>query len=125
VPNPTSPLSQVQTQAQAAPALDYPAATGLLDEVRATDGSVKPQWHYLLNSLRDLGPDVLQDRDQKARRILRDDGASYNLYGQEQAPGSAWELDPVPYIIGSEDWARIESGLQERAELLNLMLRDF
>ena len=125
MPNPTSPLSQVQTQAQPAPALDYPAATGLLDEVRSTDGSVKPQWQYLLNSLRDLGPEILQDRDQKARRILRDDGASYNLYGQEQAPGSAWELDPVPYIIGSEDWARIESGLQERAELLNLMLRDF
>ena len=125
--NPTSPLSQVQSQAPApaAPALDYPAATGLQDEVRAADGSVKPEWQYLLNSLRDLGPEVLRDRDQKARRILRDDGASYNLYGQEQAPGSAWELDPVPYIIGSEDWARIESGLQERAELLNLMLRDF
>ncbi len=125
MPNPTSPLSQVQSQAQAASPLEYPAAHGLLDEVREADGSVKPQWEYLLGSLRDLGPEVLRERDQKARRILRDDGASYNLYGQEEAPGSAWELDTVPYIIGSEDWARIESGLQERAELFNLILRDF
>ena len=125
MPNPTSPLSQIQGQASAAPGLEYHVAAGLLDDVHAGDGGVKPQWQYLLNSLRDLGPQALQERDQKIRRILRDDGASYNLYGQDETGGAAWELDTVPYIIGSEDWARIESGLQERAELLNLILRDF
>ena len=124
--NPTAPpaLSQVQSQSQAAPALDYPSPAGLLDEVRGADGKVKPQWQYLLDSLRDLGPEVLREREQKALRILRDDGATYNLYDQEDQTGSNWELDAVPYIIGSEDWALIEAGLLERAELFNLILRD-
>jgi uncharacterized circularly permuted ATP-grasp superfamily protein/uncharacterized alpha-E superfamily protein len=123
VSNPTvAPLmNQVRSQAQP---LDYQAIPGLLDDTRLADGSVKPQWSYMLNSLRDLGADVLREREQKARRILRDDGATYNLYSQHQQPGGIWELDPVPYVIGSEDWARIEAGLLERAELFNLILRD-
>ncbi|MCB1690359.1 MAG: circularly permuted type 2 ATP-grasp protein [Halioglobus sp.] len=78
----------------------------------------------MLGGLRDLGTVALQEREQKARRILRDDGATFNIYDGEGTPGSSWELDPVPYIIGSEDWARIEAGLLERSELFNLLLRD-
>ncbi len=66
----------------------------------------------------------MREREQKARRILRDDGATYNIYSGDGSPSSSWELDPVPYIIGSEDWARIEAGLLERSELFNLILRD-
>ena len=122
------PLDQTQSQVQsnAPSSLEYHSLSSLLelDEACAKDGGVKPQWSYLLNSLRDLGPEVLQGRAEKARRILRDDGATYNIYGREQAPSSNWELDPVPYIIDSEDWGEIEAGLLERSELLNLVLRD-
>lgn len=121
-------LSQVQGQGTApapALALEYLPAPGLFDETRAADGSIRPQWNYLLESLRNLGAEALREREHKARRILRDDGATYNLYGQEQHPNNTWELDPVPHVIGSEDWAQIEAGLLERAELFNLILRDF
>jgi len=127
VSNPSNPpaLSQVQTQLQQAGPLEYRSPPGLLDDTRAADGGTKPQWNYLLDSLRNLGPEVLRERDLKARRILRDDGATYNLFGQQDISGNSWELDPVPYIIGSEDWNLIEAGLLERAELFNLILRDF
>ncbi|MCP5130613.1 MAG: circularly permuted type 2 ATP-grasp protein [Pseudomonadales bacterium] len=104
--------------------MNYSVPAGLVDEVHAADGSIKPQWAYLLASLGDLGPQVLQEREEKAQRILRDDGATYNLHGEDVSPSNTWELDAVPYIIGSDDWARIEAGLLERAELFNLLLRD-
>lgn len=118
--------TQSQTQPEGTDALEYHSLSGLaeLDEACARDGSVKQQWSYLLNSLNDLGPEVLLEREQKARRILRDDGATYNIYGRDNKPSSNWELDPVPYIIDSEDWGKIEAGLLERAELFNLVLRD-
>ena len=128
--NPTysKALSQAQSQSQSQPnmteSLAYRGVTGMLDDACTADGTVKPQWDYLLGSLRELGPQVLQERAQKARRILRDDGATYNIYGLDGSPSSSWELDPVPYIIGSEDWSQIEAGLLERAELFNLLLRD-
>ncbi len=130
MPNPgSSPepgQSQAQSQTQVTPLkpLAYKSRPGLLDEACTPEGGIKPEWEYMLGSLRDLGAEVLREREQKARRILRDDGATYNIYSGDGSPSSSWELDPVPYIIGSEDWARIEAGLLERSELFNLILRD-
>lgn len=120
-PSPQSGQSQVQTLHSA---LDYPAPGGLLDETRDADGALKPGWDYLLGAVRDLGPEVMRNREEKARRILRDDGATYNIYGKPDSASGSWELDPVPYIISSDDWSQIETGLQERSELFNLILRD-
>jgi uncharacterized circularly permuted ATP-grasp superfamily protein/uncharacterized alpha-E superfamily protein len=99
-------------------------APAVHDESRNADGSVREPWRYLLEGLNTLGAGGLAERHEKARRILRDDGATYNVYGQDQSATRPWELDLVPFLIGSDDWARIESGLLERAELFNLLLRD-
>lgn len=117
---------QAQLQAQGGAGLKYnrPAA-GIPDQVYTPEGTIKPEWAYLLNSLDNLGAKALYERQEKARRILRDDGVTYNIYEDFKNPVSTWELDLVPAIIGSEEWANIEAGLLERAELLNLMLRDF
>ena len=104
--------------------LFYLKSKGLIDDAFQDDGNIKPEWQYLLNSLIELGPEALRDRLEKARRILRDDGATYNIYDQPESAGGAWELDLVPSVIGSESWATIEAGLLERAELFNLILRD-
>ena len=93
------------------------------DEVFHADGKVRGHWQYLLKSFDSLGPDVINERERKAWRILRDDGATYNDYSQAQAARN-WAIDPIPLLLGSEEWASIESGLQERAELLNLVLKD-
>jgi len=127
MPTPLSPMptqSQTQSQNKSVEALEYFRPHGQSDEAWADNGTVKPQWQYLLNSLRDLGPGVLRERQLKARRILRDDGATYNILSKDGNPSSSWELDPVPHIIGSEDWGQIEAGLLERSELFNLILRD-
>ena len=117
--------SQTQSQTQEQQGLKYNRPpNGIPDQVYSADGTIKPEWQYLLTSLNDLGAKALNDRQDKAKRILRDDGVTYNIYDDGTSPNSHWELDLVPAIIGSEDWAKIESGLLERAELFNLILRD-
>ncbi|MFT4776317.1 MAG: putative circularly permuted ATP-grasp superfamily protein [Oleispira sp.] len=117
---------QTQEQSQSTQSLNYncPAAS-IPDQVYTPEGKIKPEWDYLLNSLNNLGSTSLKERQDKARRILRDDGVTYNIYGKNTTYNSQWELDLVPAIIGSEDWSVTEAGLLERAELFNLMLRDF
>jgi uncharacterized circularly permuted ATP-grasp superfamily protein/uncharacterized alpha-E superfamily protein len=39
------------------------------------------------------------------------------------APGS-WQLDPLPVILGSQEWAELSPGLIQRAELLDRLLAD-
>lgn len=124
--------TQIPSQVQSQPAVQQPAGievyprpdSDIPDQVYAEDGTIKPEWQYVLNSLQNLGPKELSERQEKARRILRDDGVTYNIYDEGLASNSHWELDLVPAIIGSDDWAKIESGLLERAELFNLILRD-
>lgn len=106
----------------------YQSLENRVDEAISSEGEIKPHWSYLLNSLEELGHDEFLLRQQRALRILRDDGASYNIYGDSRSGGQAqnhvWNLDLIPNVISSSEWADIEAGLLERAELFNLLLRD-
>lgn len=83
----------------------------------------RQHWQYLLDSIDALGPSGLHDRHNKAARILRDDGATYTL-AKDPLGSKTWELDPIPMLISSDEWSQVESGLIERAELLDLILKD-
>ena len=51
-------------------------------------------------------------------------GVTYNVYGDSQNLTRPWRLDPVPLLISSEEWLVIEAGLKQRADLLDLILKD-
>ena len=102
----------------------YTPQPNIIDEAFAADGETKPHWQYLLDGLSALGADAFADRHNKAQRILRDDGATYNIYSEQSAPDHAWKLDLVPSLITSQEWGKIEAGLLERSELFNLFLKD-
>jgi uncharacterized circularly permuted ATP-grasp superfamily protein/uncharacterized alpha-E superfamily protein len=113
--------SQIQT---AEPGVNWSSSPdGHFNEAYADLNTPRSHWEYLLNSIDALGPTGLKDRHTKASRILRDDGATYNLT-VDPLNAKIWELDPIPMLIPSDDWGGIESGLVERAELLNLILKD-
>jgi len=88
------------------------------------DQDQHPHWQRLTRALRALGPAALTDRADAARRLLHETGVSYNVYGAADGARQPWPLDVVPLLIGSDDWAAIEAGLIQRAELLNLILTD-
>lgn len=102
--------------------LHYVSDTGH-DEALSGTGEVRPHWRYLLDSLAQLGADEMGQRQMKAQRVLRDDGAVYRSADQPDQ-SKVWELDPVPLILQSDEWSQIETGLIERAELLNLIQQD-
>jgi uncharacterized circularly permuted ATP-grasp superfamily protein/uncharacterized alpha-E superfamily protein len=102
----------------------YAPAASLFDETRSADGQVRPHWEYLSRALQGLGTDELRRRRDEASRLLRENGVSYNVYGDPDGYNRVWDLDPIPLVIGSNEWAGIESGLIQRAELMDLILRD-
>ena len=104
--------------------LQYSPISGTYDEMCTEKGELREHWNYLIRSFRALGPHSIEKRKQEAIRLLRDDGATYNVYGEPGGLNRPWGLDPVPLLISSEEWASIESGLVERADLLNLILDD-
>ena len=90
----------------------------------SVDQDQHPHWQRLTRALRALGPAALTGRADEARRLLHETGVTYNVYGAADGSRQPWPLDLVPLLIGSDDWAAIEAGLVQRAELLNLILTD-
>jgi uncharacterized circularly permuted ATP-grasp superfamily protein/uncharacterized alpha-E superfamily protein len=123
-----SPAAPAAGGAASAAATDtgpwYAPAAGLFDETRAADGSVRPHWDYLAQALQGLGISELGRRRDEARRLLRENGVSYNVYDDPDGYNRVWDLDPIPLVIGSTEWSDIESALIQRAELMDLILRD-
>ncbi|WP_207062141.1 circularly permuted type 2 ATP-grasp protein [Motiliproteus sp. SC1-56] len=104
-------------------ALTYQPSDSGYDEAYGSQSQPLRHWQYLLDGLQALGPQGIRERQHKADRILRDDGASYN--SGHPSTSQTWPLDPVPMVLESEEWSNLEAGLLERAELLDLMLKDF
>ena len=94
------------------------------DEMCAPDGGIRSHWRYLVGALNAMGSAELQHRREEAWRLIRENDVTYNIYGDPGGMGRPWELDLVPLLIESDEWRVIESGLMQRAELLNLILGD-
>src|SRR5262245_8439344 len=102
----------------------YGTPSAAWDEMVDADGAVRPHWRYVVGALGTLGLPALHDRWRETRRLLRKSGATYNVYGDPAGRERLWQLDPVPMLLSSDEWREIEWGLMQRAELLDLILKD-
>ena len=103
---------------------DYRGRPGVYDELFATGISPLPHWEYVLQGLKGLSPRELVDRDRETRRLLRENGVTYNVHNDQGGMSRQWGLDSIPVLYTSNEWTEIEAGLAQRAELLSELLRD-
>ena len=80
------------------------------NEMCELPGKLRPHWEYFGRSLEAMGKDELVRRYREARRLIRDNDVTYNIYNDPQGIGRPWDLDLIPLLIGSEEWALIEAG---------------
>ena len=102
----------------------YTVPAGLHDEMIALGGVVRPHWHALLQELDSLGFAEVTRRWEEARHLIRENGVTYNVYGDPRGMDRPWQLDPIPLVISSSEAKSIESGLIQRARLLDRILAD-
>jgi len=102
----------------------YEAVPGVFDEMLAAPGLLRPHWESFVQSVEAMGPEEFAARRHNARRAIRENGVTYNVYGDPQGIDRPWELDMVPLIVSPDEWSRLEKGLVQRTRLLNLILVD-
>ena len=106
------------------PSWKYEPPSNCFDEVAIPDGGWRPHWKPLLGSLERMGQQELARRWQEGRRLIHDNGITYNVYGDPRAFDRPWPMDPIPFVIDRDEWSRIEAGITQRAMLLNRILAD-
>ncbi|WP_439556501.1 circularly permuted type 2 ATP-grasp protein [Dyadobacter sp.] len=102
----------------------YQSGLSSYDEVLDLRGNVKPHWNALFSTLEKLGLEELKSRNEEIIGKLRENGVTYNVYGSPDGMNRPWQLDPIPFLIEQKEWNHIAKGLQQRAVLLDLMLKD-
>ena len=109
-----------------------PAELGVWDELRDHHGALRDEWRRFAQRLPqppaalDVAADLERRVGQVAQRIKLD-GVTHNVYTGASDLGDssrAWSLELLPLLIQPADWAAIEAGVVQRAELLQLMLAD-
>ncbi|RNF52718.1 hypothetical protein EBI00_00960 [Marinomonas hwangdonensis] len=101
----------------------YDTPINAYDEAFTEDRQPRPHWESVMRSMGSFTNEEMLDRQRRAQRILREDGATYNLTSDPLTP-SVWSLDLIPNIIPTEEWCAIEQGLNQRSTLFDLMLKD-
>jgi len=102
----------------------YQPSPDSYDEMWSSDQQPHSHWQYFIESLQTLGLGEMERRRGEAQRLLRENGVTYNVYDDPKGLNRPWELDPIPFLISSEEWAGIEQGLIQRAELMNFLISD-
>lgn len=113
-----TPLSQLP------PTSSYHPLPGTWDEMWDGEAGVRPHWRHLIKGLAGLGAAEWAARGQRIARLLRENGVTYHVYSDPRGFSRTWELDPIPLVLDGNEWLAIAVGLEQRAHLLDLLLRD-
>lgn len=102
----------------------YKSSISSYDEVIDHNGHVKPYWKNIFATLEGIGLEKIGLRNQEIIHKLKENGVTYNVYNSNDATPRPWKLDPIPFLIHENEWKTIEKGLQQRAHLLDLIIKD-
>ena len=94
------------------------------DEAMSCANRARPHAKALLRMLRELGDDDLAARQNAAELAIKGMGITFTVYSEGDAIDRAWPFDIVPRIIPKSEWDKVEQGLKQRVQALNLFIDD-
>lgn len=103
---------------------EAPGGPRAYDEMRTPSGAVRPHYAALARRLAGLGPGDLAERQRTLERFFLLQGITFTVYGAESSTERIIPTDLLPRIIPAQEWARIEGGLVQRLQALNMFLAD-
>ena len=94
------------------------------DELLDGAGQVRAHWRPLIDRISADGGEGARRATELTRRLIVENGVTYNVYADAQGRDRPWVLDPLPLMLTANEWRGIERGVAQRAQMLNLLLKD-
>ncbi|MGA2259143.1 MAG: circularly permuted type 2 ATP-grasp protein, partial [Thermoguttaceae bacterium] len=103
---------------------NYSPLPGSYDELLDDRGQIRESWRQFTAGLEAMGSQGLDQRNEQARRLLRENGLMQGVAGSSHGTDRHWELDPLPLLLAKSEWDSLVPALTQRVQLLNLILAD-
>ncbi len=97
---------------------------GFYDELFKDDKTPRESAIRLIERIHSLPAGDVLRRQKAAEAALRELGITFTVYGERRGEERIFPFDIIPRIVEAADWERIESGLRQRVEALNLFIND-
>lgn len=102
----------------------YDVDPGSYDEMFETSGALRPEYRALVQSLTELTESEFSARQHMVDLLLRNQGVTFTVYSDDAGIEKVFPFDPIPRLVAAKEWERIERGLIQRTQALNLFLAD-
>ena len=94
------------------------------DEMFDDAGGFRDDYRELGEMLLGWSLDDHLQREERADLALLSAGITFNVYSDEEGTERIFPFSLIPRIVGAQEWARVEAGLEQRLQALNLFLLD-
>ena len=94
------------------------------DEMFESSGMPRRGTQLIVQKIESLPAGELKRKQAAAEQALYDMGITFNVYGYDEGTERIWPFDLVPRVIEAAEWDRIERGLKQRIQALNLFIND-
>ncbi|MEL6930154.1 MAG: circularly permuted type 2 ATP-grasp protein [Cyanobacteria bacterium J06600_6] len=94
------------------------------DELFLNSGEPRSHCAGLIKHMIELGMQQLEQQRETAEIALFKLGVTFNVYNDNQGVEKIFPFDIIPRLIDGEEWSKLELGLKQRIQALNLFLND-
>lgn len=102
----------------------YRAERGTPDEIFLAPGQPRPAAAPLVELLNNMGRAQLRERKLLADAAFLTHGITFSVYFENGGAERIFPFDLIPRPIAADEWRRVERGLKQRIQALNLFLAD-
>ena len=102
----------------------YAGKSGIFDEFLGADRKIRPAWERFTRLFGAMSPEDREASRSSSARLVRDDGAAFNVYADPDDPAFAWRLHAVPLLLTEAEWHVIEAAVCQRAQVVSAVLAD-
>jgi len=94
------------------------------DEVVSKGGDIRSWYQFFIGSMGHLGFSEVIQRQRAAEKAFMSMGITFNVYRDGAGVERIFPFDIIPRIIDTQEWDKIEKGLQQRIKALNFFIQD-
>lgn len=94
------------------------------DEMVDKDGALSKAYELYGKWLKSQPAEILEQRNTQADLLFRRMGITFAVYGEQTGVERLIPFDPIPRIISSSEWEKLNAGICQRVKALNRFLED-